>query len=160
MTKLKAGDKAPAFTLESTQGKIKLSDLKGSWTILYFYPKDNTPGCTTEACNFRDALPGMNAKIIGISPDNLKSHQKFEADFGLPFPLASDPEHKVAEAYGTWGEKKNYGKTYMGIIRSTFIIDPKGNIAEALYNVKATGHVEKVKSILDNIRANGLKKKL
>jgi peroxiredoxin Q/BCP len=155
MIKLKTGDKAPTFTLESTKGKLKLSDYKGAWTVLYFYPKDNTPGCTTEACDFRDALPGLSAKVIGISPDDLQSHQKFEGDFGLPFPLASDPDHKIAEAYGAWGEKKNYGKTYQGLIRSTFIIDPKGKIAEAMYNVKATGHVEKVSARLESLQQSG-----
>ncbi len=118
-------------------------------------PKDNTPGCTTEACDFRDALPGMGAKVIGISPDDVKSHQKFEGDFGLPFPLASDPEHKIAEAYGAWGEKQNYGKIYHGIIRSTFIIDPKGKIAEAMYNVKADGHVERVQQRLEALQQSG-----
>jgi peroxiredoxin Q/BCP len=152
MTKLQSGDKAPTFTLESTQGTLNLSDYKGSWTVLYFYPKDNTPGCTTEACDFRDALPGMGAKVIGISPDDLTSHRKFEGDFGLPFPLASDPDHQVAQAYGAWGEKTNYGKTYQGIIRSTFIIDPKGHIAEAMYKVKAEGHVERVQEKLEQLQ--------
>jgi thioredoxin-dependent peroxiredoxin len=155
MNKLQAGDKAPAFKLESTQGNLNLADYKGSWTVLYFYPKDNTPGCTTEACDFRDALPGMGAKVIGISPDDLSSHQKFEGDFGLPFPLASDPDHKIAEAYGVWGEKQNYGKSYMGIIRSTFIISPKGQIAEAMYNVKADGHVERVQERLEALQQSG-----
>ena len=94
----------------------------------------------------------MGAKVIGISPDDLESHQKFEGDFSLPFPLASDPDHKVAEAYGAWGEKQNYGKTYHGIIRSTFIIDPKGKIAEAMYNVKAEGHVERVQQRLEALQ--------
>ena len=147
--KLTAGDTAPDFTLESTQGELSLADSQGNWTVLYFYPKDDTPGCTTEACDFRDALPGMNATVIGVSPDGTVSHEKFKEKYSLPFPLAADEDHKVAEAYGAWGEKKNYGKVYEGLIRSTFIISPEGKIAEAMYNVKATGHVERVRAKLE-----------
>lgn len=148
MTKLAAGDTAPSFNLDSTQGTQTLSGYQGKWLVLYFYPKDMTPGCTKEACDFRDALPGMDASVIGVSPDSLASHSKFEAEYSLPFPLLADEDHSLAEAYGAWGEKKNYGKTYEGLIRSTFIIDPDGKIAEALYNVKATGHAERVQKRL------------
>lgn len=152
LMKLQAGDSAPDFDLPSTQGTLSLKDCNGNWTVLYFYPKDDTPGCTTEACDFRDALPGMNAKVIGVSPDDLDAHGNFEAKYNLPFPLASDNDHRVAEAYGAWGEKQNYGKNYEGIIRSTFIIDPQGKIAEAMYNVKATGHVEHVREKLATLQ--------
>ena len=148
MTKLSAGDAAPNFKLESTRGTQTLKDYAGRWLVLYFYPKDATPGCTTEACDFRDALPGMDADVIGVSPDSLVSHAKFEEAHALPFPLIADENHALAEAYGAWGEKKNYGKTYVGLIRSTFIIDPNGNVAEAMYNVKATGHAERVRKRL------------
>ncbi len=154
MTELTIGDKAPTFKLESTQGSIDLSHYQGSWTVLYFYPKDNTPGCTAQACNFRDALPGMSAKVLGVSADDMKSHQKFEGDFGLPFPLVSDPEHKIAKAYGAFGTKKMYGKEYQGIIRSTFIIDPKGKIADARYNVKADQDTDIVQKTLESLQQN------
>jgi thioredoxin-dependent peroxiredoxin len=155
MNKLQKGDTAPTFKLESTQGDIDLKALQGSWTVLYFYPKDNTPGCTAQACNFRDALPGMNAKVIGVSADDMKSHGKFEKDFGLPFPLASDPENKIAKAYGAFGTKKMYGKEYEGIIRSTFIIDPKGKIADARYNVKADQDTDIVQKTLESLQQAG-----
>ncbi len=155
MTKLQTGDQAPPFTLESTRGNIDLKELQGSWTVLYFYPKDNTPGCTAQACNFRDALPGMNAKVIGVSADDMTSHEKFEGDFGLPFPLASDPDNKIAKAYGAFGLKQNYGKEYEGIIRSTFIIDPHGNIADARYNVKADQDTDIVQKTLESLQQSG-----
>jgi peroxiredoxin Q/BCP len=155
MSKLQKGDKAPTFKLESTQGKLDLKDFQGSWTVLYFYPKDNTPGCTAQACNFRDALPGMNAKVIGVSADDMKSHGKFEKDFGLPFPLASDPDSKISKAYGAFGIKKMYGKEYEGIIRSTFIIDPKGKIADARYNVKADQDTDIVQKTLESLQQSG-----
>jgi thioredoxin-dependent peroxiredoxin len=155
MTKLQPGDKAPTFKLESTRGKLDLEDYQGSWTVLYFYPKDNTPGCTAQACNFRDALPGMNAKVIGVSADDMNSHEKFENDFSLPFPLASDPDNKIAKAYGAFGTKKNFGKEYDGIIRSTFIIDPKGKIADARYNVKADQDTDAVQKLLEGLQQNG-----
>lgn len=150
--KLTQGDTAPAFTLPSTEGSFSLSSTLGHWTVIYFYPKDDTPGCTTEACDFRDALPGMNAKVIGISPDAVSSHEDFKEKYSLPFPLAADEDHAVAEAYGAWGEKKNYGKIYEGLIRSTFIISPEGKIAEALYNVKATGHAERIRAKLEEFQ--------
>jgi peroxiredoxin Q/BCP len=152
MANLNPGDKAPTFKLESTQGPLNLNDLKGQWTVLYFYPADHTPGCTAQACNFRDALPGMNAKVIGVSPDDITSHEKFESDFSLPFPLASDPDNNVAKAYGAYGLKKNYGKEYEGIIRSTFIIDPRGNIADARYNVKADQDTDIVQKTLESLQ--------
>jgi thioredoxin-dependent peroxiredoxin len=153
MTKLQAGDQAPAFRLESTNGTQDLSNLTGKWTVLYFYPKDHTPGCTKEACDFRDALPGMKAHVIGVSPDDLKSHEKFGEDYSLPFPLASDSDSKFAKDYGAWGKKQNFGKEYEGLIRSTFIIDPTGKVAEAMYNVKADGHAEKVSQRLSELQA-------
>ena len=153
MAKLEKGDQAPEFKLTSTQGEQSLSNYKGKWLVIYFYPKDDTPGCTTEACDFRDSLGGMNASVLGISPDDLNSHEAFESKYSLPFPLASDEDNSVALAYGAWGEKTNYGKTYEGIIRSTFIIDPDGLIAEAMYNVKATGHVASVREHLTSLQA-------
>ncbi|MGL4610881.1 MAG: peroxiredoxin [Trueperaceae bacterium] len=148
MNKLQQGDNAPTFKLESTQGPLDLKDYEGSWTVLYFYPKDNTPGCTAQACNFRDALPGMKAKVIGVSADDITSHEKFENDFSLPFPLVTDTDNKIAKAYGAYGTKKMYGKEYEGIIRSTFIIDPKGKIADARYSVKAEKDTEIVRETL------------
>jgi thioredoxin-dependent peroxiredoxin len=155
MTKLQQGDTAPTFKLESTRGELNLEDYQGSWTVLYFYPKDNTPGCTAQACNFRDALPGMNAKVIGVSGDDMKSHDKFENDFGLPFPLVSDPDNKISNAYGAFGVKQNFGKEYEGIIRSTFIIDPKGKIADARYNVKADQDTDIVQKTLESLQQSG-----
>ncbi len=150
---LTVGDAAPTFSRPSTHGEKRLSDYAGQWLVLYFYPKDHTPGCTTEACDFRDMLPGMNAAVLGISPDSLSSHEKFSTDYQLPFPLIADEDHQLAESYGAWGEKKNYGKTYQGLIRSTFIINPEGKIAAAMYNVKATGHAERVRKELSELQA-------
>lgn len=145
---LEVGAAAPAFSLKDTQGNtVKLSELKGKKVVVYFYPKDDTPGCTKEACDFRDNLAVLkkaDTVVFGVSPDDEASHQKFTAKFSLPFPLLCDTDHKVAEAYGAWGEKQNYGKTYMGIIRSTFLIDEKGKLAHIWRNVKAEGHVAKV----------------
>ena len=155
MTQLQKGDTAPTFKLESTRGEISLKDLQGSWTVLYFYPKDNTPGCTAQACNFRDALPGMNAKVIGVSADDMTSHEKFENDFSLPFPLASDPGNEISKAYGAFGKKNMYGKEYEGIIRSTFIIDPKGKIADVRYNVKADQDTDVVQKTLLSLQQEG-----
>jgi thioredoxin-dependent peroxiredoxin len=138
-----------------TRGPLDLKDFQGSWTVLYFYPKDNTPGCTAQACNFRDALPGMNAKVIGVSADDMTSHEKFENDFSLPFPLASDTDNTISKAYGAYGLKQNYGKEYEGIIRSTFIIDPKGKIADARYNVKADQDTDIVQKTLETLQRAG-----
>lgn len=147
------GDPAPEFELPSNHGPQRLRDHRGRWVVLYFYPKDDTPGCTTEACDFRDLLPGLGAVVLGVSPDDLDSHQQFARNHQLPFPLLSDTDHRVAEAYGAWGEKRNYGKTYQGLIRSTFIIDPAGKVAAALRNVKATGHAERVAARLRELLA-------
>jgi peroxiredoxin Q/BCP len=146
---LKAGDKAPDFRLKSDQDKeISLSDFKGkNEVILYFYPKDNTSGCTTEACSFRDSLPDFQSRdavVLGVSPDSIKSHQGFKKKHNLNFTLLSDPEHKVAEAYGAWGEKRMYGKKYMGILRTTFVIGKDGKLKQVFEKVKPDGHAGEV----------------
>lgn len=145
---VKAGDKAPDFTLETDGGgKIRLSDLKGEKVIVYFYPKDNTPGCTQESCDFRDRMPDfskINAKIIGISKDSVSSHDNFKSKFDLPFTLAADPELEAIKAFDVWREKNMYGKKTMGVERSTFLIDEKGVIAKAWRKVKVAGHAEEV----------------
>ncbi|HYD18927.1 MAG TPA: thioredoxin-dependent thiol peroxidase [Patescibacteria group bacterium] len=144
---LKIGDKLPAFKGETDKGTITDQDLRGSNVVLYFYPKDDTPGCTIEACAFRDNLPKftrMNAKIFGISRDDLKSHAKFAGKFELPFTLISDSDGSICESFGTWVEKKNYGKTYMGIGRATYLADSDGVIRQIWRNVKAAGHAEEV----------------
>lgn len=149
---LKNGDKAIDFTLPDSEGKnVSLSDFRGRKVVLYFYPRDNTPGCTKEACGFRDVYDYIletGAVVIGVSPDGQTSHKKFAGKFGLPFHLLSDEEHKVAESYGSWGEKKMYGKTSMGIIRSTFIIDEEGTIIRVFPKVSPEGHAEEVLKIL------------
>jgi peroxiredoxin Q/BCP len=135
------GSPAPDFELEGDGGEtIRLSELRGKPVVLYFYPKDDTPGCTKQACGFRDAYreyQERGAVVLGVSPDDTGSHRKFKDKYGLPFTLLADPEHEVADAYGAWGEKKYAGKTYLGIIRSTFVIDPEGNVARAMYGVNA-----------------------
>ena len=145
---LKAGDPAPDFDAVLDNGEtVSLSQFKGKNVILYFYPKDNTPGCTREACDFRDNISSLEEKntvVLGVSPDSVKSHQKFKDKFELPFPLISDEAKDVAQAFGVWREKKMYGKTRMGIVRSTFIIGPDGLIAKAYDSVKVAGHVEDV----------------
>lgn len=142
------GDKAPEFSASTDGGgTVSLKDLKDKKIVLYFYPKDMTPGCTAESCGFRDALPDfskINAEIIGVSKDSVKRHDKFKEKYELPFMLAADEDGKMCEAYGVWQEKKNYGKTYMGIVRSTFLIDEKGKIAAVWRNLRVKGHVEKV----------------
>ncbi len=150
---LQSGDQAPPFELPSTQGTQSLDKRRGEWVVLYFYPKDDTPGCTTEACNFRDALPGMNASVIGVSADDMASHEAFREKYNLPFPLASDEGARIAKAYGTYGDKEMGGKTYTGTLRSTFIIDPEGRVAEAMYNVSAQGHAERVQERLAELQA-------
>ena len=139
-----AGDKAPAFKLEGDDGKTHtLAEFSGKTLILYFYPRDNTPGCTTEACDFRDGTAAYKKKkavVVGVSPDSIASHEKFKKKYGLDFLLLSDPDHKVAAAYGAWGEKVLYGKKSMGLIRSTFVIGPDGKIVAAHRKVKAAGH--------------------
>jgi peroxiredoxin Q/BCP len=142
------GDKAPEFSASTDGGStVSLKDLKDKKIVLYFYPKDMTPGCTTEACGFRDALPDfskVNAEIIGVSKDSVKRHDKFKEKYELPFTLAADEDGKMCEAYGVWQEKNNYGTTYMGIVRSTFLIDEKGKIAAVWRNLRVKNHVEKV----------------
>ncbi len=145
---LEPGTKAPAFTLTSDAGeKVKLSDLLGSPVVIYFYPKDDTPGCTKQACAFRDKsaeLKKLGAKVFGISPDDVKSHEKFRDKYSLNFPLLADLEHKVADKYGAWREKNMYGKKSMGIQRSTYLIDATGKIAKVWKKVSVDGHDEKV----------------
>ncbi len=149
---LKAGDVAPEFELQSDSGDtVRLSDLRGKKVILYFYPKDDTPGCTTQACEFRDRMPDIEregALILGISPDNVRSHQKFKSKYELPFTLLADPDHAVAESYGAWGEKKMYGKVYEGILRTTYLIDEQGKIEQVFEKVKPKGHSQQVLSAL------------
>lgn len=145
---IEAGKKAPAFSLKNQDGNtVKLSDHAGRPVVLYFYPKDDTPGCTTEACDFRDqhkALEKAGAVVIGVSPDNEARHAKFTAKHELPFTLLADVEHAVAEKYGAWGEKTLYGKKFMGIIRSTFLIGADGKVAKVWPKVKVAGHVDEV----------------
>ena len=147
---VEAGDKAPAFTLPTDGGgKVSLSKLKGKKVVVYFYPKDDTPGCTKEACAFRDAMPDfskIDAEIIGISKDTPAKHDKFKAKYDLNFTLASDEDGKVLEAYGVWVEKNMYGRKYMGIERATFLIDENGKVAQVWRKVKVNGHIEAVLS--------------
>lgn len=146
MKKLQVGDKAPEFKLLSDQDQwTSLTDFKGRKVVLYFYPKDNTGGCTSQACNLRDNYPDIeaeNAVVLGVSPDSVASHQKFRAKNDLPFNLLVDPEHEVAELYGVWGEKSMYGKKYMGIVRSQFVIDEQGIIIDAQYKISPKKSVE------------------
>jgi peroxiredoxin Q/BCP len=148
MAELAVGSQAPNFTCKiDGDATTSLKDFKGKKIVLYFYPKDMTPGCTTEACEFRDTHPDfskINAEIIGVSKDSVKRHDKFKEKYELPFTLAADEDGKMCEAYGVWQEKKNYGKIYMGIVRSTFLIDEKGKIAAIWRNLRVKGHVEKV----------------
>lgn len=145
---VKEGDKAPDFSLPASDGStVSLKDLAGKKVVLYFYPKDNTSGCIKEACSFRDndaALQQAGAVVLGVSKDSIKSHVGFIEKYELPFKLLSDADVQVATAYGAWGEKKLYGKTSMGMIRSTFLIDEQGNIAKAWPKVKAEGHGDEV----------------
>ena len=148
MTQLKIGDKAPLFTGTDQDGKsISLSDFRGRKAILYFYPKDNTPGCTAEACSLRDGraeLQRMGFEVIGVSPDSVKSHQGFIAKQGLNFTLLADTDKKIAEAYGVWGEKKFMGRTFMGILRTTFVIDEQGVIEKIFDKVRTKDHFEQI----------------
>jgi thioredoxin-dependent peroxiredoxin len=142
------GKPAPDFELTSDSGEtVRLSDLKGQPVVVYFYPRDDTPGCTAQACGIRDnyeAFGERGAVVLGISPDDESSHVKFKQKYGLPFTLLADPDHRVADQYGVWGERSMYGKTYMGIERSTFVIDPEGNVARVLRRVKPDTHAEQV----------------
>lgn len=153
---LQTGDKAPDFSLPDAKGKnVSLSGFKGKWVIVYFYPKDNTPGCTIEAKEFSDSISDfskLGADILGISADTPESHVKFIEKYGLKIKLLSDPGKKALTAYGAWGIKKMYGKDYWGIIRSTFLVNPKGEIAQAWYNVKVKGHVNEVRKTIESLK--------
>ena len=142
------GKKAPEFALPGSHGEdVALKGLKGKTVVLYFYPKDDTPGCTKEACDFRDSVKKFTNKqavVLGVSPDSLKAHDKFAGKFELPFPLLSDADHAVAEKYGVWVEKSMYGRKYMGIERTTFVIDPEGKLKAEFRKVKVDGHVDEV----------------
>jgi peroxiredoxin Q/BCP len=150
--KLSEGDPAPDFRLPDSAGnEVSLSDFRGRQVVVYFYPAAGTPGCTKQACDFRDNLAELNDAgfdVVGISPDKPAKLAKFVADEGLTFPLLSDESREVLTAWGAYGEKLNYGRTYTGVIRSTFIVDPDGKIAKAMYNVRATGHVAKLRKDL------------
>ena len=149
---ISANQPAPEFELSDENGQMrKLSDFRGQPVVLYFYPKDDTPGCTTEACNFRDdyhVYEENGVVILGVSPDNAKSHTKFKNKFHLPFTLLADEDHKVCEAYGVWGPKKFMGREYEGVLRTTFLIGPDGNILKVFENVKPDGHSKEVLEVL------------
>ncbi|WP_027410673.1 thioredoxin-dependent thiol peroxidase [Anoxybacteroides tepidamans] len=151
---IEVGQLAPDFTLLASNGEmVSLSDFRGKYVILYFYPKDMTPGCTTEACDFRDyhaRFSDLNVVILGVSTDPIERHQKFIEKYELPFLLLSDTEHEVAEKYGVWKLKKNFGKEYMGIERSTFVIDKEGKLLKEWRNVKVKGHVEEALEYINN----------
>lgn len=153
---IESGKRAPAFTLlNQDDEKVKLSDLRGHWVVLYFYPRDNTPGCTVQACEFTEgveAFTGLDAVILGCSPDSTESHRKFIAKQDLAIDLLSDPDHAVMEKYGAWGEKTLYGKKTTGVIRSTVLIDPDGKVAHHWPKVQAKGHAEKVRAKLAELR--------
>ena len=153
---IEQGRPAPDFELQSDAGEtVRLSDFRGRPVVLYFYPKDDTPGCTTEACEFRDAYDVFRergAEVLGVSPDDVASHGKFKSKYGLPFTLLADPDHKVAEKYGVWTQRTSYGKKYMGINRSTFIIDPDGKVVQAMMGIKPAGHAS---AVLDSLYPGG-----
>lgn len=153
MAQLAAGDKAPPFTLRDQDGhEVSLGDFQARKLLLYFYPKADTPGCTTQACGVRDALPELaeaGVIAVGISPDEPTRQKKFDTKYDLGFPLLSDPDHKVAEAYGAWGEKSMYGKTYRGVIRSSFLIDETGTILQASYKVKPQDTVPNAREVIE-----------
>lgn len=149
---LKAGDAAPDFSLLDDEGKMRtLREFRGKRVVLFFYPKADTPGCTTEACEFRDALPRfgkLDAVIIGASPDSVEKQAKFKEKFGFPYSLLADSDHSLAEAFGVWKEKSMYGRTYMGVERTTFLIDEKGKISHVFQKVKPAGHAAEVAAVL------------
>jgi len=153
---LEVGDQAPAFRLPDQDGvEVSLADYSGQWLVLYFYPKDDTPGCTTEACEFTEgieAFKGLKAVVLGCSPDSPEKHRKFIEKYGLAVRLLSDPDHLAMEPYGAWGEKNMYGKVTVGVIRSTVIIDPKGRVAHRWKRVKAKGHAAKVREKLEELQ--------
>jgi len=148
MAKLEAGTQAPTFSLPDQDGMpVSLDDFKGQRVLVYFYPADDTPGCTKEACQFNDNLAAFQAAdvpVIGISPDDAQSHQRFRNKYGLRFPLLTDADHQVMDAYGAWGEKTRYGRTSVGVLRSTFLVGADGRIEQAWHNVKADGHAAKI----------------
>jgi peroxiredoxin Q/BCP len=156
LTSPQIGDLAPDFEAQTDTGeKVKLSDFRGHRVVLYFYPKDDTSGCTTQACGFRDNYPVIeekNATVLGVSPDSVASHQKFKAKYDLPFTLLVDPDHSIAELYGVWGEKSRYGRKYMGIIRSHFVIDEEGKIVDARVKVSPT---DSIKLALETLAEDG-----
>lgn len=149
---LAVGSRAPAFRVLSDTGKkVALADFRGRPVVLYFYPKDDTSGCTTEACEFRDswrAVQAAGAVVLGVSPDGVASHQKFKKKYELPFPLLADEDHSLAEAYGAWGEKSMYGRKYFGVLRTTYLIDAAGKIARVFEKVKPKGHAAEVLAAL------------
>ncbi len=149
------GTMAPDFTAPTDTGEsLSLKALRGKPVVLYFYPKDDTPGCTTQACGLRDAFPrfeGVDAVVLGVSPDDVKSHQKFKKKFDLPFTLVADTDHAIAESYGVWQEKSMYGRNYMGNVRTTFVIDRKGRIARVFEKVKPEAHTEQVLEALSEL---------
>jgi peroxiredoxin Q/BCP len=153
MAELKVGDKAPGFSLKDQDGKtVSLADFKGRKLLIYFYPKADTPGCTKQACSVRDAVTELaehNVAAVGISPDSPASQEKFDGKHHLGFPLLCDPDHKVAQTYGAWGKKSMYGKTYEGIIRSSFLVDEKGKIMQVSYKVKPEDTVPNARAALD-----------
>jgi peroxiredoxin Q/BCP len=152
MTTLSVGDQAPDFSLPDPDGtQVSLSALKGQKAVVYFYPAASTPGCTTQACDFRDNMASLTSAgyaVVGISPDTPEDQRRFRDEQQVPYPLLCDPSREVLEAYGAWGEKKLYGKTVTGVIRSTFVLDEQGRVEKAMYNVKATGHVAKLRKDL------------
>ena len=154
---VKVGEQVPDFELEASNGeKVKLSDYRGKNVVLYFYPKDMTPGCTTEACDFRDRyadFSSLNTVVLGISPDPIARHQKFIEKHELPFPLISDENHEVAESFDVWKLKKNFGKEYMGIERSTFLIGKDGQLVKEWRKVKVAGHAEEIQQELESLEA-------
>lgn len=155
---IREGCPAPDFVAEGPEGMVRLSDLLGQWVVLYFYPKDDTPGCTREACGFRDAmtrLQELGATVVGISRDRRSSHDRFAAKHGLKFRLLSDPDASIHRAYGAWGEKRSYGKVSEGVIRSTFLLDERGVIRKVWRNVKVDGHVDEVIAGLQRFRSVG-----
>jgi thioredoxin-dependent peroxiredoxin len=146
MAEIKVGDQAPDFeTVDDQDNRVKLSDLRGKRVVLYFYPKDDTPGCTRQACGFRDnyaSVEGKNSVVLGVSPDDAESHQAFKSKFSLPFPLLVDADHSIAESYSVWVEREREGNKFMGIARSSFVIDEAGKIIDAHYNVTPEDSVE------------------
>ena len=152
MSSMKVGDKVPDFsTLDDGGNPVSLSDFKGKSVVLYFYPKDDTSGCTKEACDFRDAFPRFgktDAEVIGVSPDSVESHRKFKEKYELPFKLLADEGHKLADKFGVWKEKSMYGRKFMGIERTTVLIDPNGRVARIFPKVRVPGHVEEVETAL------------